>query len=255
MPAMKNILAMEQLEELRRFSSSKVLLAFDFDGTLAAIEDEPSAVSLAPHTRELLAQLTARYPVVVISGRAQADVSRHVHGLGVLAIVGNHGCEHDDARLAARHAEQVRRWQPTLQACAASLPGLVLEDKLYSVSVHYRKAEDSAHARTVIMQAAAQLDDARLITGKRVINLVPLGAADKGSALAHEQDRLACDCAVYAGDDDTDEDVFLRGTREPDRCWLGIHVGSHYGSAATHFIPNQPAIADLLQLLIDLRAG
>ena len=245
---MKNALAAEELEVLRQFAAASVLLAFDYDGTLAPIVEDADQAYMRPATRELLWQLTSRYPVIVITGRAQPDALRRLRGVGVLEVVGNHGIEPMHA--SNRYAELVRRWHSDLERCVAAWPGVSLEDKIYSVAVHYRKARDPEGARAAILETAAGLAEARILGGKQVVNLVPRGAVDKGAALLREQQRLLCEKALYVGDDETDEDVFTRSN--PDTL-LGIRVGDKSGSAASHFIAEQSAIDDLLRILIDLR--
>ena len=52
------------------------------------------------------------------------------------------------------------------------------------------------------------------------------------------------------GDDETDEDVFTLD--QPGRL-LTIRVGPKRSSAARYYIANQPAIDDLLRVLLELR--
>ena len=78
---MKHILARANRDVLRQFACSRVLLAFDYDGTLAPLVSDPERAELRPATRKLLAVLTALYPCTVISGRAVRDVERRVAGI------------------------------------------------------------------------------------------------------------------------------------------------------------------------------
>ena len=71
---MKSLLAPQNRSVLRRLVRGRVLLAFDFDGTLAPIVADPPAARLRPRTRRLLAEVARKYPCVVISGRSRADV-------------------------------------------------------------------------------------------------------------------------------------------------------------------------------------
>ena len=242
---MRNILAAAQREVLGRFARSAVLLAFDYDGTLAPIVPGPGEARMRRRTRSLLARLAELYPVVVISGRARADLLRRLEGMGVREVMGNHGIE--SRNTAARHAARVRRWLPGLRSRAASLPGVSVEDKTYSVAIHYRRSRRGAAARAAILEAASAFGDARIVGGKKVVNLLPEGAPHKGAALERERERLRCDKAVFVGDDDTDEDVFT--LRRPERL-LAIRVGRKRSSAAKYFLPGQPAVDDLLRALI-----
>jgi trehalose 6-phosphate phosphatase len=71
---MKNLLARENAEILAQVAWSRVLLAFDFDGTLAPIVDERDAARMRGETAELFKTLCRLYPCAVITGRAKADV-------------------------------------------------------------------------------------------------------------------------------------------------------------------------------------
>jgi trehalose 6-phosphate phosphatase len=199
-------------------------------------------------TRRLLRTLTTLYPVVIISGRAQADARKHLRGIAVEQVVGNHGVEPWHASRSL--SDEVRRWLPLLERRFASLSGVTIEDKSYSVAVHYRRSREKRKVRAAIAEAAAALGEVRIIGGKQVVNLLPNGAPHKGFALERERARLRCDTSIYVGDDETDEDVFVLD--QPGRL-LGIRVGRSRASAAAYYIAGQQAMDDLLRALIDLR--
>lgn len=245
---MKNILSQVNREVLEQFVWSNVLLAFDYDGTLAPIVTDPDRATMREETRELLAELTRHYRVIVISGRAQPDVLKRLRGVGVHDVVGNHGMEPWHA--SSRHVAEVQRWRPLLEACVASLRGVTIEDKSFSVAIHYRQSRQKKKARGEILKAAAALGDVRVIGGKQVVNILPKDAPHKGIALERERERLRCDTAIYVGDDETDEDVF--SLDQPGRL-LTVRVGAKRTSAASYCIPDQLAMDELLRTLLDLR--
>lgn len=245
---MKNILSRANREVLEQFVWSNVLLAFDYDGTLAPIVANPEQATMRPQTRELLAELTKLYRVIVISGRALPDALKKLRGVGVLEVVGNHGIE--PWHTADRHIAEVQRWRPMLDECFAPFKGVAIEDKVFSVAVHYRQSREKKRVQAAILKASAMLGDVRLIGGKQVVNILPSDAPHKGMALERAREQLHCDTAIYVGDDETDEDVF--GLDQPGRL-LAIRVGAKPASAATYCIVNQRAIDDLLRTLIDLR--
>ena len=245
---MKNILSRANREVLNEFAWSNVLLAFDFDGTLAPIVDNPERARMRPETRGLLLELTKFYPVIVISGRAQSDALDKMRGVTVLEVVGNHGIEPWHA--ATRHVTEVRRWLPQLSARLAPIRGVVIEDKSYSVAIHYRQSREKKKARAAILKAAADLGEVRVIGGKQVVNVLPNGAPHKGIALERERDRWHCDTAIYVGDDETDEDVFMLD--QAGRL-LTIRVGLKRKSAAMYCIPNQRVMDSLLRALMEHR--
>lgn len=247
---MMNILSRPNRVILQEFVSSKVLLAFDYDGTLAPIVTDPEKAKMRTKSRELLSELTKLYPVIAISGRAQSDVLRKLRGAGLREIIGNHGMEPWHA--SSRYIPEVERWLPLLHAAVAPLKGVVMEDKGYSVAVHYRLSREKKQARAAILRVAAQLGDVRVVGGKQVVNILPNGAPHKGVALERARERLHCDTAVYVGDDDTDEDVFALD--QPGRL-LSIRVGKKRESSAAYYLVNQRAIDDLLATLVEFRRG
>ena len=127
--------------------AGKILLALDFDGTLTPIRSRPEEAVLAEPVRSLLARLAQllRVDVMIASGRSLDDVRSRV-GLPQLIYSGNHGLEiqghglefvEPRARAAAGPLrELVRRAERLL----ANVPGVLLEPKGLTASVHYRTA-------------------------------------------------------------------------------------------------------------------
>ena len=246
---MRYVLAKANRRLLAPLARSRMLLALDFDGTLAPVVADPARAAMRPSTRRLLRQVARAYPCVVISGRARADVLRRVQGLGVLEVIGNHGIEPGHAPAPA--LPDVQRWVPLLKLRLGRVPGVTIEDKGLSLAVHYRRSREKRAARARILAAAAGLGEVRLVGGKQVVNVLPPGA-HKGLALERVRTRLGCETAVYVGDDETDEDVFALG--RPGRL-LGIRVRRRGGSAAAGYIRTQAEIDALLRLLLALRQG
>ena len=247
---MRHLLSPAGRHVLQQFAWSNVLLALDYDGTLAPIVARPEQATLRRETRRLLQDVAALYPVVVISGRAQPDVLGRLSGIGVTEVIGNHGIEPRHATHA--YEAQVRSWLPTLARELAPFKGVWVEDKTYSVAVHYRRSRHKKVALPAILSAAAALGDVRLIGGKQVVNVLPVGAPHKGFALEKARDRLGCDTAIYVGDDETDEDVF--GLDQPGRL-LAVRVGPKGSSEAAYYLRNQEAVDALLSELLRLRPG
>jgi trehalose 6-phosphate phosphatase len=245
----RDLLTRQNLEVLAQFASSDLLLGFDFDGTLAPIVPEPDAAKLRPRTRELLVRVCRLYPCIVVSGRAVSDVRERLRGIGLLEIIGNHGLE--PWRRSEEFAKKVRSWLPVLSKRLAPFKGVVIEDKSYSLAVHYRKSREKRAARLAVLEAARQLEPLRVIGGHQVVNLLPEGAPHKGIALGAARDRFGCDTALYVGDDETDEDVFARD--EPGRL-LTVRVGHKKSSRASFFLESQGDIDALLEHLLGLRS-
>jgi trehalose 6-phosphate phosphatase len=233
---------------LARFLTSRVLLAFDFDGTLAPIVVDRDAARMRRRTASLLERVCRRYPCAVISGRRLEDVQRRLEGVPVRHVVGNHGLEpgtSDDGAVAELNALRRR-----LEARLAGAPGVELEDKGRSLSLHYRRSRDRARARDRIRRALSQVTAPfRVVPGKLVFDVMPGTGSHKGSALARLCGVEGVDSAVYVGDDVTDEDVFRMA--DPERL-LPIRVGRSRSSAARYYLRHQRELDALLDRALTL---
>jgi trehalose 6-phosphate phosphatase len=247
--AMLNVLSPLAREAVAQLAAAKALIALDYDGTLAPIVDEPGEARMRGTTRALLAALVRRYRVIVISGRAQPDVMRKLRGTSVDEVIGNHGIEPWAANTAMM--DRVQSWRPVLDASLAELAGVTIEDKIFSIAVHYRRVADKTAAHAAIRRVAATLAEVRVVGGKDVVNLLPQGAPHKGMALQKALERWSCERAIFVGDDETDEDVFA--CADAQRV-LTVRVGANHLSRAAYYLDDQPNIDALLALLLQLRS-
>jgi trehalose 6-phosphate phosphatase len=243
---MKSLLAPQNRAALRRLARGRVLLAFDFDGTLAPIVADPAAAQLRPQTRRLLTDVARKYPCVVISGRNRADVARRLTGIPLRQVFGNHGIEPSPALPAARRA--IRRWLATVKPRLEHVPGIVFDNKGATLAIHYRKSRNRPAALKAILAATADLTEARVLRGILVVDLLPARAPNKAVALQSELRRLHCQSALYLGDDQTDEDVFALSRRLP---LLAVRVGRRTRSLAPYYLRSQGDVDALLAALLD----
>lgn len=239
--------------DLGALRNGRSLYAFDFDGTLAKIVREHHAARLSRPIRFWLEKLAKRAPTAIISGRSVEDLRSRV-GTAVPHLIGNHGSEGPHTR--QEDIQQVRetssgwlglitgRFQDEL-----TRSGVVVENKSYSLSFHYRTVDQRDEARVLISRIIAELSPPpRIVLGKSVVNVMPPTASHKGTALLEYMRRLDCSTALYVGDDETDEDVFaLRDARI-----LTVRVGKKKGSAARYFLKRQGEITEMLRLLVEV---
>ncbi|HMJ53070.1 MAG TPA: trehalose-phosphatase [Polyangiaceae bacterium] len=246
---MKYLLSSRNVGVLAQVAWSRVLLAFDFDGTLAPIVADRASASMRQRTSQLLARTCALYPCAVISGRSQADVAARLSGAAVKYVVGNHGLE--PGTELAHFADETARAAPLLRAALLAFAGVEVEDKRYSLTVHYRRSRRKGEARAAIRAAVAGLPiRMRVILGKQVVNVVSEGAPSKGDALLKLRTQAEADTALYVGDDVTDEDVFVLD--QPGRL-LTVRIGLSRSSAAAYFLRRQREIDALLAELSAMR--
>ncbi len=249
---MKQLFDREGLAALEAFCHARTIFAFDYDGTLAPIVDNPDEAGMRAETKRLLSELLSWVPVAVISGRRRQDLLKFLPP-GVDYLIGNHGLEGISGGLASLDAaaEQCRLWSRHLSAQVESIPGVVLENKVYSLTLHYRQASEKEGLSERLIQAAEKLTpQPRLVLGKDVINLLAEGTPHKGSALLELIDRSGSQAAVFCGDDDNDEDAF----RLHDDSHLSIRVGECSHSAALYCVPSQAAIDTMLEYCLGFLA-
>lgn len=239
---MKGQAVLEQTMRLRP------LLAFDFDGTLAPIVPRPADAHVSVALARRLEQLSRLLPVAVITGRGVDDVAPRL-GFEPQFIIGNHGAQDETLRHPGG-SDALTALRLRLRAHDASLraAGVVVEDKGYSVALHYRLAYDRHEALGLISNV---LDGAhektRVFGGKCVVNVVPDDAPDKGEAFASLVARCGSASAVFVGDDVNDETVFVRS--QPH--WLTIRIGrDDPGSRARYFLDGPAEVGILLHRML-----
>ncbi len=180
---------------------SRAALFLDIDGVLAPIVPRPEDARVPDETRAELRRLAARYALVAcISGRAGADAERVV-GVPDVVYVGNHGLE---------QSPDAPAWTTRLRAFLEGVDWPALEDKGLTAALHYRGIADEERALVRLEQiaAAARSDGFRTRFGRKVLEILPPIAANKGTAVLALLAERGLDRALYAGDDTTDLDGF-----------------------------------------------
>jgi trehalose 6-phosphate phosphatase len=229
------------------------ILAFDFDGTLAPIVARPHEARVPPAVSDGLSQLSLWLPVAVITGRSVADVRARL-GFVPRWIVGNHGAEDPTVGppSAASQALDTLRHRIVARAEVLVDAGVEVEDKQYSLALHYRLAPDPGAALVCIEDLLQGIEPAlKRFGGKCVVNVVATGLPDKGDALAALVHRSAAGAAVFVGDDVNDEAVFMRA--EPH--WLTVRIGRDDLSRAMFFLDSELELAVVLQKMLALRGA
>jgi trehalose 6-phosphate phosphatase len=248
---MKHLLSEDGRAVLRRFATPGTLLGLDYDGTLAPIKTDPADALLPATTHRRLASVARVFPTVIISGRAAGDIRNLVQGIEAIHVVGNHGAEGSSV-ISAELAGRVAAWRERLAGTLGPLQGVAVEDKVYSLSLHYRRSTDREGARDAILDAVKGLEGARIVGGKAVINVLLQEAPNKGTALLLACSRAGCGRAIFVGDDATDEDVFALHL---PRQILGVRVGHHARSGADYYLRDRSEVDELLALALDYRAA
>jgi trehalose 6-phosphate phosphatase len=187
-------------------------LLLDFDGVLAPIVERPEDAYPPPETRAELERLVGRYGLVgVVSGRDGEDVRERV-GVEGMVYVGSHGLELNP---------EAEHWVQRLRDFASNV-AWPAESKHLTLSFHYRGAEDETAAVQMLEEVADRARDSDLVArfGRKVLEVLPPLAADKGTAVRHLLAERGLRRALVAGDDTTDLDAF----RAVDDLELAVRV-------------------------------
>lgn len=235
---------------LRAAVQGSALLAFDFDGTLAPIVDDPADAVASPETVELLRELTARFQVAVVSGRATRDLVARL-GFEPTYIVGNHGAEgNGDAPEPDGPAAQWLRTRVAAAAPTLRQAGVSFEDKGFSWTLHYRQAPDHEAALQEIKRLLGDLPaQLQAFDGKCCVNVVMADAPTKGRAMEALVARTGASHVVFIGDDVTDETVY----RLARPSWVTIHVGrTAQPTGARFYVDTQRDVVAVLRRLLAL---
>jgi trehalose 6-phosphate phosphatase len=243
------------LRALRHAASQPLLYAFDFDGTLAPISSDRHAVTVSAGTLKWLAELAKQAPCAIVSGRALDDVAMRVNGY-VPHVIGNHGIESPlTSRAVLVEAERLcTDWRQQLEdnLTSAMPAGVELENKRYSLTLHFRRARDPVDASLHALAALRCLAPApKLITGKYSINVLPPGQVGKGPATLALMKHLGRTGLFYIGDEETDETVFAL----TEGVTMGVRVGRQEGSRAGFYVHHQGEVEQLLRLLVECMSG
>jgi trehalose 6-phosphate phosphatase len=192
-----------------------IALLLDVDGTMIDIGPAPHDVHIADDLRDSLARLSRATggALALVSGRPIADLDALFAPLK-LPAVGGHGAElrvrgDDAARLAAPLSPDLRR---RLAEAATPGSGIIVEDKGYSLALHYRQApqyEDRLRSHIAAGRAAFPAEATEVLPGKAMLE-VKRPNVSKGDGVRDLMSRppFAGRVPVFIGDDVTDESVF-----------------------------------------------
>ncbi len=256
LPALANLGTFRQ-----RLRGCRAALFLDYDGTLTPIVARPELAVLSDEMRRTLRELAAQLPTAVVSGRALADV-RELVGVDGLVYSGNHGFEIVTADGRSHGYAEGRQALPFVARARErigerirEIPHAWIEDKTYSLSVHFRQVAEN---RVVAVERAvdavlADLPQLRKHFGKKVFEIRPRVLWNKGKAVRFllETLGLAHDGVVpiYLGDDVTDEDAF----RAISAQGFGVLVTDQpVPSAASFSLRNTDEVHEFLQALISI---
>lgn len=250
--------ASERLALLRHDPAGTVL-AFDFDGTLSPIVDDPAAAAPHPGTIERLAVLARTYrSVTIVSGRPvsflAAVIPEQVDISGVYGLEWRRAGTSGVSPEAEPWVEVVGR--AVADAEAARIDGLVVESKGLSATLHYRNRpaagpEVSALAADLASETGLQARDAKMS-----VELHPPIETDKGVVVRRLAEEARA--ALYAGDDLGDLPAFaaLSDLRADGLATVSVAVASDEAperllAEADLVVDGPPAMVELMDALLE----
>lgn len=236
---------------------------------MSPIAPRPAEAIVPDETRLVLAEL-ASLPdtfVAVVSGRAADDAIRMVGVAGLWAI-GNHGIEIAAPNRPPMVRDDIAPYADLLASAASrvgdailDLPGVLVEDKRWTVSIHYRLADpEVVPGLTAFVVQIASEYGLVVKQAKKALELRPPVQVDKGTAALEVASAVGAtrgDASVFAaGDDLTDEDMFnaLRVSL-PDAVTVWVADDSAHSTSAEFSVRDTDALRDLLGEILRRRGG
>ena len=205
----------ELIERYRKATNRLVLL--DYDGTLVNYELIPDNARLPENLIEILTKLINKpqTKVFIISGRGHQDIDKLLHHLPV-NIIAEHGAMKKEGGVWKSQIIDNNLWKesiiPILNQATYNCPKSFVEEKNFSLTWHYRKAESSfgyAQSRELIslIEKYIPLYNLKILDGNKVVEIMTRETG-KGMAVKKllEQDNF--DYILSIGDDVTDEEIF-----------------------------------------------
>lgn len=209
------------------FSRKKIAFFLDYDGTLTPIVSRPELAVISKEMQDTVKKLSQKYTTTIVSGRMREDVEKLV-GIPGLIYAGSHGFDIKGPQISMIEP-RAEKTIPLISQIIARLKkelsdseGIIIEEKKFSVAVHYRLADEKSvpEIKTLVQEIIQENKPLRVMEGKKVFEILPSIDWNKGKAVKWVMNALGINwedfSVVYIGDDTTDEDAFrvvsTRGT-------------------------------------------
>ena len=243
----------------RATAGAGVLLLFDFDGTIAPIVGDPLKAEMLPHWRDWLVALMRKnnIEVGVVTGRAQPDAKDRVR-IDRMLIASDHGYEiwrgHKKLfSIGSEFTAKMKKLGAAVYKKFGSIPGVSIEQKDYSVALHYRHVDVKKQNWLVkeymeMIRPILKEQNLELMKAKKLFEVRPKKFWDKGKSSKWIWENIAPRyLPVYFGDDTTDEDAF----RELKKVGITIRVGLKKSSNAEYYVRKIDDAAPLVKWLLE----
>ncbi|MET0724864.1 MAG: bifunctional alpha,alpha-trehalose-phosphate synthase (UDP-forming)/trehalose-phosphatase [Leifsonia sp.] len=243
---------------MRLAGTERLLVALDFDGTLAPLVDRPEDARATDRSRAAIERLAIADDtrVAIVSGRALESLGEVASPPDGTLLSGSHGVELQldpaGVTIDLRDSEMTKleRLSSIVEEVAAGADGAWIERKPAGLALHTRRLNTTAG--TALQHSARDKVEAELLgitvrTGKAVLEFA-VRSSDKGESLARLRQHVGATATIYIGDDVTDEDAFAALDGDD----VGVKVGQGK-SIATYRVRSPEDVAELLERLADAR--
>lgn len=210
-------------EDLKRKikNAKRIIFFLDYDGTLTPIRKRFPLAKISKEAKAVLRRLAGKkgIRVFIVSGRILRDVKKLI-GVRSLYYIGNHGIELVGPGIKYVNL-QARALRPVIQKAYRALKkklkikGVILENKIYTLSVHYRlvRAGRVVALKRIFNETVRDLRKNKIVKiteGKKVLEVRPDIEWNKGTIVKKVLKRFKSKntLAICIGDDKTDEDAF-----------------------------------------------
>ena len=258
---------MNQDEALRAVLAQRPLgLALDIDGTLSPIAPTPEEARLYPGVVDLLEQARdhAGVHVAIMTGRGIEDGAAKVNIDG-LTYTGTHGLEWSDglpwlhpvqvAPDALVYAEAGKYLLDLVERRLPDLPGVIVQRKRIGGSIHYRLSPHPKEVRRnilALLEEPAREVGMNLREGKRIVEVLPPLAIDKGTSLRSFAERFALRGLVFAGDDRTDLDAVLEIARLRKKGLATVAIVVRQADTLPQLLENADIVVDGVPGMVEI---
>ena len=220
----------------------------DYDGTLTPIAARPEQAVLSQEMQDCLTYCSQKYPTVIISGRELGNLKKHIT-IPTLFYSGNHGLQLEGPKnseifyqIGDEFKEDVQVVYEKLSLILEPIDGCLIENKIFSLSVHYRLVDEGLHdfISYKIDNIIKNHPKLARFSGKKVFEIRPNIPWNKGTASANILNQFKSKntklIPIYIGDDVTDEDAFKKFITNG----ITIKVTNEFQKTHAHYFLNSP---------------
>jgi len=191
--------------------------------------------------------------IFIVSGRSVKDLKEKISLKGI-SYIGNHGLEIENPNgiykknLSLKKIEELKIINDNLTNALKKFPGIILEDKGLTLSVHYRNTQQKLFPnilRIVNEEINLWKNNWRIISGKMVLEIRPRTNFNKGKTVKELLKKFpkSNSLAIYLGDDKTDDDAF----RVLKQNGISVFIGpSETHSSAEFFLHDPDEVQEFL---------